>query len=244
MGAPAMTLIELVHVSKSYPAAEGRERLEVLRDVSLEVAAGESVAIIGPSGCGKSTMLNIIGALDTADQGTVRVDGRELDSLSDRQLAKLRNERIGFVFQQHHLLPQCTVLENVLVPTLASGADKRRGAAERARTLLKRVGLLPRLHHRPGQLSGGECQRVAVVRALINQPAVLLADEPTGALDHENAAKLVGLLVELNGEQQASLVMVTHAADLAAHMQRRLRLVSGALRDAAATDSTTSKAGP
>ena len=223
-----MTLIALDDVSKSYQAANG-ERLPVLRNVELDVDRGESVAIVGPSGCGKSTLLNLIGALDTADHGRVVIDGMVLGELGESQLAKLRSERVGFVFQQHHLLPQCSVLENVLVPTLVTEPANRKAAPDRAGNLLERVGMADRLDHRPSQLSGGECQRVAVVRALINQPDVILADEPTGALDHDNAENLINLLVELNGEQGTALVMVTHANDLAARMQRTYRLTEGRL---------------
>jgi len=227
-----MTLIDLERVSKAY--ATGEQSLTVLREVDLQVAGGESVAIVGPSGCGKSTLLNIIGALDTADAGTVKVAGQTLGDLDEAQLARMRSERIGFIFQQHHLLPQCTVMENVLVPTLVLEKAARQAATTHAHKLLKRVGLDERIDHRPSQLSGGECQRVAVVRALVNKPSVLLADEPTGALDHDNAVNLIDLLVELNDEQQAALVMVTHAMELADRMQRRQRLVDGQLQDAAA----------
>lgn len=226
-----MTLIDLQQVSKAY--ASGGQSLPVLSGVDLAVAGGESIAIVGPSGCGKSTLLNIIGALDVADVGTVRVAGDELSQMNDRQLARLRNQRIGFIFQQHHLLPQCTVLENALVPTLIADKAERQTARDHAVKLLKRVGLDERIDHRPGQLSGGECQRVAVVRALVNQPSVVLADEPTGALDQDNALNLIDLLVELNGEQNAALVMVTHAMDLADRMARKARLVEGRLEESA-----------
>src|SRR5262249_34509948 len=159
----------------------------------------DSLAIIGPSGSGKSTLLNIIGTLDRPTLGTIQLDGQDLTALDDLALADLRNRQVGFIFQGHHLLPQCTVLENVLVPTLASKDRHLRSTApDRARGLLDRVGLGARLEHRPGQLSGGERQRVAVVRALINQPKLLLADEPTGALDRASAANLAQLLVDLN----------------------------------------------
>jgi ABC-type lipoprotein export system ATPase subunit len=182
---PATTpLLRLDRVTKTYAGGGGAESVSVLREVNLEVAPGQSVAIIGPSGSGKSTLLNIIGTLDRPSTGAVWLDGRDLSQLDDEALARVRNREIGFIFQLHHLLPQCTVLENVLVPTLAGGDEALRdGAGERARQLLQRVGLGQRLSHRPGQLSGGERQRVAVVRALINRPKLVLADEPTGALD-------------------------------------------------------------
>lgn len=223
-------LIELADLKKTYAAPDGSDAVAVLNGVSLDVAKGETVAIIGPSGCGKSTLLNIIGALDHADSGKVRVAEQDLSNLNADALAKFRNETVGFVFQLHHLLPQCTILENVLVPTLAhkqhDGADE-----QRAKDLLSAVGLEHRLTHRPGQLSGGERQRAAVARALINNPKVLLADEPTGALDRVNAARLVDLLLEMNRSHGLPIVMVTHAADLARRMSRVLELVDGRLYD-------------
>ena len=192
--------------------------------------AGESVAIIGPSGCGKSTLLNIIGTLDQPTSGSVWLDGQDLSQQNEQQLAAIRNQQIGFIFQSHHLLPQCSVMENVLVPTIAEKKSKTRGGAlERAEKLLRRVGLGERLHHRPGQLSGGERQRVAVVRALINQPQLLLADEPTGALDRASAQGLAQLLVELNREEKVTLIVVTHAIDLARQMGRIVELRDGQL---------------
>lgn len=222
-------LLRLEKVTKNYVAA-GAPPVAVLRDLSFNIEAGESVAIIGPSGSGKSTLLNIIGTLDQPTSGSVWLDSRDLSRLDEQQLAAVRNQQVGFIFQSHHLLPQCSVLENVLVPTIA---DKRGhagdGAVDRAEKLLKRVGLSERLHHRPGQLSGGERQRVAVVRALINQPKLLLADEPTGALDRNSAQGLAQLLVELNREEQVTLIVVTHALDLARQMRRTLELRDGQL---------------
>jgi ABC-type lipoprotein export system ATPase subunit len=205
----------------------------VLQGINLEIQAGESAAIVGPSGCGKSTLLNIIGTLDRPTSGQVLLEGQDLAKLDEAQLAATRNRQIGFIFQAHHLLPQCTVLENVLVPTLASGANPGRATApERARRLLERVGLGQRCDHRPGQLSGGERQRVAVVRALINQPRLLLADEPTGALDRVAAGELSRLLGELNLEEKVTLILVTHAEDLAQKMGRRFQLLDGQLKTA------------
>jgi ABC-type lipoprotein export system ATPase subunit len=194
----------------------------------MEIQQGESSAIIGASGSGKSTLLNIIGTLDRPTRGQVLLEGQDLAQLNETQLADVRNRQIGFIFQAHHLLPQCTVLENVLVPTLVCDDDQlRQSAPERARRLLDRVGLGPRLHHRPGQLSGGERQRVAVVRGLINQPRLLLADEPTGALDRAAAEELARLLVELNREERVTLMVATHALDLAEQMGRRFQLRDG-----------------
>lgn len=219
-------ILELEGVTKSYRSPEGVET-PVLRGVDLELARGESIAIAGPSGCGKSTLLNIIGTLDRPTSGRVVLEGRDVSTLSEPQLAEVRSQVVGFVFQLHHLLPQCTILENVLVPTLvAKGAE---GAEARARALLERVGLGQRMSHRPGQLSGGECQRAAVVRALINRPRLLLADEPTGSLDRASAGSLAQLLGELNREEGVALVYVTHAADLAARAGKVLELRDGRL---------------
>lgn len=227
MGAP---LLKLEKVSKSYRAAEGSGPVPVLRDVSLIVGPGESLAIIGPSGSGKSTLLNIIGTLDHADAGQVWLNDKDLGAQDEAALALIRNTEIGFIFQAHHLLPHCTVWENVLVPTLARKASSGDGeSVQRAERLLKRVGLDHRMNHRPGQLSGGERQRVAVVRALINQPRLLLADEPTGALDRASADSLAKLLAELNREENVTLIVVTHALDLARQMQRVFEFQDGHL---------------
>jgi lipoprotein-releasing system ATP-binding protein len=230
MQLPPAPLLRLASVSKRYDAPDKPEALTVLEDVSLDVARGESLAIVGPSGSGKSTLLHIMGTLDRPTSGSVTLEGRDLSALNDQQLAAVRNQQIGFVFQAHYLLPQCTVLENVLVPTLALPKTKARdGAGERAERLLKRVGLGERTGHRPGELAGGERQRVAVVRALINQPKLLLADEPTGSLDHSSAQQLGQLLLELNREEGVTLVVVTHALDLARLMGRVMELTDGRL---------------
>ncbi len=223
-------LLQLQNVSKRFDSPESGEHLEILRDVSLELARGASLAIVGPSGSGKSTLLNIIGTLDRPTSGSVQLAGQNLSTLSDDELAAVRNQKIGFVFQSHYLLPQCSVLENVLVPTLPRKSRDDHKALERARSLLKRVGLAERQNHRPGQLSGGERQRVAVVRALINEPELLLADEPTGSLDAASAAELAKLLLELNRQDGVTLVVVTHALDLARRMGRVLELRSAQLR--------------
>jgi lipoprotein-releasing system ATP-binding protein len=231
-------LLHLEKVTRTFVVGDGTAPLPVLRGVSLDFDVGQTLAIVGPSGCGKSTLLNIIGTLERPDSGRVELGGRDLSALDDFALAGVRNREIGFIFQQHHLLPQCTVLENVLVPTLAKvGQASRRSPTEhqeaspaRADRLLRRVGLGERLNHRPGQLSGGERQRVAVVRALINQPKLLLADEPTGALDRASAAELAKLLLELNREEGVALIVVTHALDLAQQMGRVMELKDGVLK--------------
>lgn len=219
-------LLELSGVTKSFVSPGGAET-RVLRGVDLKVSKGESLAIAGPSGCGKSTLLNIIGTLDRPTSGRIELEGRDVSSLAEAELAPIRSGVLGFVFQLHHLLPQCSVLENVLLPTLVAQGSAE--AEPRARTLLERVGLSHRLTHRPAQLSGGECQRAAVVRALINKPRLLLADEPTGSLDRESADSLTRLLVELNREEGIALILVTHAADLAARAGRVLELRDGVL---------------
>lgn len=219
-------LAELVGVTKSYGAADDPP---VLRGVDFAVAPGESVAIVGPSGCGKSTLLNILGTLDRPTSGKAFLGGRDVSSLDELELSRLRAREVGFVFQLHHLLPQLTVLENVLVPALV--ADGARAAEERARRLLDRVGLSHRLGHRPGRLSGGECQRAAVARALVNRPRLLLADEPTGSLDGAAAEGVADLLFGLNREEGVALVVVTHAPALAARAGRVLELREGRLRE-------------
>lgn len=222
-------ILELRNVSKSYGGA-GSPETPVLHGVDLSVGEGEALAIVGPSGSGKSTLLNIIGTLDSPTSGSVRLAGKDVMALDEKSLAMLRNREIGFVFQMHHLLPQCTVLENVLVPTLVH--DQPEGAPERAEGLLAKMGLKDRLHHRPGQLSGGERQRVAVVRALINKPRLLLADEPTGALDRANAARMGDLLMAVNRDEKVAMIVVTHAPDLAERMGTQYNLADGSLQGA------------
>lgn len=205
--------LQLAGVSKWYESAPERK---ILDGLDLGVVEGERFAIVGPSGCGKSTLLNVIGTLDEPSEGTVTVGGVETSGLSEEAIARVRSERIGFIFQMHHLLPQCTALENVLVPTLALAEKPDAGAVSaRARDLMERVGLADKLDSLPAQLSGGERQRVAVVRSLINKPGLLLADEPTGALDEENAENLIELLVELNRSEGLALVVVTHDREIA-----------------------------
>jgi len=225
-------MLELVNVSKSYerPGQEGR--LEVLRDISLKIGNGESVAVVGPSGSGKSTLLNVIGGLDRPTEGRVLLGGSDIGRLGDAALSRVRNKKIGFVFQLHHLLAQCTVLENVLVPVLAEkGRRCGQEVRERALGLLDRVGLSDWSLHRPGELSGGQLQRVAVVRALINKPRLLLADEPTGSLDKHRAFEMADLLGELNKSEGVTLIVVTHSEELAERMGRVFELSEGRLFD-------------
>jgi len=222
-------LVELENVSKSYGGPGCEDRVEIFRDLNLRVDAGERVALLGPSGSGKSTLLNLIGALDQPDRGDVRVAGQNVTHLGPNDLATFRNETVGFVFQLHHLLPQCTIFENVLVPVLARNGCDMQALRARAAELLKQVGLAHRMKHRPGELSGGERQRVAVARALINQPRLLLADEPTGALDRVSATQLVDLLSNLNRDSGVTLIVVTHAREVAARMARVLEFVDGKL---------------
>ncbi len=225
-------MLELIHVAKDYPSPGRVGSATVLKDITLKVSRGESVAMVGPSGSGKSTLLNIIGALDRPSHGKVLLNGKDLGELGDSTLAKLRNSRIGFVFQLHHLLPQCTVLENVLLPTIAPGNSKlRKQARTRATELFERVGLTGLENHRPGELSGGQRQRAAVVRALINRPELLLADEPTGSLDADSAQDISDLLVELNRSEQVTLIVVTHWANLAEKMEKVLYLADGYLKE-------------
>ena len=223
-------LLELSDIIKRFehPSREGE--VTVLDGLSLEVAAGDAIAVVGPSGSGKSTLLNIMGGLDRPTSGTVLFQGTDLASLSDRDLSRVRNREIGFVFQLHHLLPHLTVLENVQVPSLPMGpeADQEEVRA-RASGLLERVGLGDRLDHFPAQLSGGELQRVAAVRALINRPKLLLADEPTGSLDRETSRELGEVLVRLNREEGTTLVVVTHSQELAGLLDPVYALENGVL---------------
>ncbi len=224
-------MLELVNVAKTYESPGSSERVDVLKDISLDLKGGESIAVVGPSGSGKSTLLNIIGAMDKPSAGKVLLEGRDLAELDEDELAGIRNHRIGFVFQSHHLLSQCTVLENVLIPTLAPDTkESAKECEERALQLLESVGLQDHLQHRPGELSGGQRQRVAVVRALINMPALLLADEPTGSLDRAATDNIIELLVELNLKHRLALVVVTHSMRLAERMGRVFQLSDGVLR--------------
>ncbi len=213
-------------VAKEYPTRA--EPLVVLRGVSLALDPGQNLAILGPSGCGKSTLLHIVGTLDRPSSGRVRLAGSDPWELDEPRLADFRSRRIGFVFQDHHLLPQCNVLENVLLPAMATGTVDA-AAIERARSLLARVGLSARLEHTPAELSGGERQRAALARALVNRPTLLLADEPTGNLDRTTSLAVAQLLLELQEQEQTMLVVVTHSLELAGLFQRRSELNDGRL---------------
>ena len=225
-----MSLLRLENIRKSYKiGADLPERL-VLDKIDFELAAGDSVAITGPSGTGKSTLLNLMGTIDKPDSGSIYFDEKEISSLSLDQLAKLRNKQIGFIFQQHHLLPQLTLLENVLLPLLEEkDKEVKNKAIQRATSLIAWVGVDKRKDQFPWQLSGGELQRAAVVRALINQPKLILADEPTGSLDEENAGLLVDLLLKINEEKHIAVVMVTHSMELASRMKDHYRIAGGNL---------------
>ena len=226
-----MAELTVENVCKEFPTRG--EPLVVLRGVSFDLTGGDNLAILGPSGSGKSTLLHVIGTLDQPTSGAVRVDGRDPFELDEPQLADFRNQRIGFVFQDHHLLPQLTALENVLVPTMAQGNNENKPAMmDRARMLLERVGMSDRVDHRPAELSGGERQRVAVARSLIMEPDLLLADEPTGNLDRTSAATVGELLLELQAQEQTMLVVVTHSMALAGLLSRRLELDDGRLSPA------------
>lgn len=220
-----MSLI-VEHLSKSFPTRSGP--LEVLRDVSLTLNPGDALAVLGPSGSGKSTLLYIVGALDRPSAGSVKLGTENPFQLSDQALARFRNQNVGFVFQDHHLLPQCSVLENVLVPTLAASGD-RSGFIDRAKELLAKVGLSQRLDHRPAELSGGERQRVAVARSLILKPRLLLADEPTGNLDRKNAQGIGELLVDLHRQEKTILLVVTHSPELARMLPQQQEMNDGQL---------------
>jgi len=223
-----MALLELNNLSKAYTDPGSGARVPVLRGIHLKIEQGESLAIVGPSGCGKSTLLNILGTLDTPDEGEFLFDGESLIQGTQKQLAAIRSQKIGFIFQLHHLMPQCSVLENVLLPTLALKSPSLL-ARQRAETLLEQVGLKDRMNWKPAQLSGGERQRVAFVRALINQPRLILADEPTGALDEANAVVLTELLLDLQKSSGVTLVMVTHHREQAECMGRVLKIHEGSL---------------
>jgi lipoprotein-releasing system ATP-binding protein len=207
---------------------DGQRSIEVLADLNLVVGEGESVAIVGESGVGKSTLLHLLGALDQPDAGSVKIGDEDLFSLAPSELARVRNRKVGFVFQFHHLLGDFDAVENVMMPLLISGCS-RSSARERATAVLERVGLAERLTHRPGELSGGEQQRVAVARSIATEPQIVLADEPTGNLDPSTALDVQGLLMEIQRESRRSLVVATHSASLAAAMDRTLTLAGGRL---------------
>ena len=222
--------LTLTNVKKHF--GDDDQRVDVLRGVSFSISSGQSLAITGPSGSGKSTLLHLVGTLDSPSSGSIRIGEHDPFSLLEPDLARFRNRTIGFVFQDHYLLPQYTVLENTVLPALAySGGED---PIPRAQELLDRVGLSPRLGHKPAQLSGGERQRVAIARALINRAALLLCDEPTGNLDHENANGVISLLLELHGQRDAGneiLIVVTHSLEVAGRLARHLKLCNGRSRE-------------
>ncbi len=222
--------LQIDKINKSYQVGgTGRTRV-VLDDLSLRVADGEAIAIVGPSGSGKSTFLNQLGTMDRPDNGNIFFRGRDIGLLDRKELEEFRNQEIGFIFQQHHLLPQCTLLENVLLPSLPrTNARQRAQVLERAKVLLERVGLWDLRDQKPGELSGGECQRTAVIRSLINNPSLLLADEPTGALDADNAHTLADLLLDFNRTERLVLIVVTHSMELAGKMDKAYLLKNGRL---------------
>lgn len=220
-------MLRVTDIGMQYPTPG--EPLVVLSGLTLSLSPGESAAVMGPSGSGKSTLLNVVGTLEPPTSGTVRVDDVDPYALSERALARFRNRRIGFIFQEHHLLPQLSAMENVLLPTLAADGANGGDPESRARRLLDRVGLSDRLGHRPAELSGGQRQRVAIARALVNEPAIVLADEPTGDLDRASAGQVADLLLDLHREDRTILIIVTHDESLAARAAARFELVDGAL---------------
>ncbi|RZA35210.1 MAG: lipoprotein-releasing ABC transporter ATP-binding protein LolD [Lysobacteraceae bacterium] len=226
-------VVQAEGLGKTY--AEGKLRTPVFDGLDLRVEAGETVAIVGASGAGKSTLLHLLGGLDTPTAGEVYVAGQKMSTLSDSARGSLRNRALGFVYQFHHLLPEFTALENVMMPVMLGGADAST-ASRRARELLEQVGLAHRIEHKPGELSGGERQRAAVARALVNQPACVLGDEPTGNLDEKTAATVFELMLGLNRAQRTSLVLVTHDRRLARKLDRVLELHEGKLRELAHAD--------
>jgi len=224
--APDELTLTVADVRKRYDSPGGA--LIVLKEISFDLAPGETLAVVGPSGSGKSTLLNIIGSLDKPTAGSVRLGDEEVTKLEGSKLARYRSRKVGFIFQDHHLLPQCTALENVILPTLAAGDDP--AAPGRAKELLGRVGLAERMHALPAKLSGGERQRVAIARAMINHPPLLLCDEPTGNLDRDSEKQVADLFVELAREQNAMLIVVTHNLNLAQRCEKCLELRDGKLK--------------
>lgn len=224
-------MIELKKVSKSYPSPQGVEDLIVLKEIELVLDKGDSLSVMGPSGSGKSTLLNLMGSMDVPSSGDIMFDSQSITSWDEDERAKFRASDIGFIFQNHRLLPQCTVLENVLLPCLTLNDKASEETVTRARILLEKVGLSERVGHYPSELSGGECQRVAVVRALINEPKLILADEPTGALDKNNAHSLMTLLSDLVKSENVTMVVVTHDSAMADYTSKQVYIQEGQLVD-------------
>ena len=222
-------LLQLQKIVKGYGEPGTHSYRSVLRDLDFELEQGAKVAIIGPSGSGKTTLLNLIGALDQPETGKVLFEGKDITGYSKKELANFRNKQLGFVFQMHHLMPQLSLLENVLLPLLPQGNKISKEQMEWAEYLIKKVGIWEQRNQKPSEMSGGECQRTAVVRALINKPKLILADEPTGALDEENANSLIDLLKKLSDEEGVTLVTVTHSAVLAEQMDKKFTLRKGLL---------------
>ncbi len=222
-------LLELKNIRKEYDTPSGVTPMVILDDLSLQIERGDTIAVVGPSGSGKSTLLNIIGALDKPTSGSVIFENNNLAEMSETESAAFRNTEIGFIFQLHHLLPQCTVLENVLIPSIPLNKNIHDEYRNRAEELLKKVGLENHTDYFPAQLSGGERQRVAVVRALINSPELILADEPTGSLDRNSADNLGRILTDLNRDEKMTLLVVTHSPDLAGRMNKVYKLRNGKL---------------
>jgi ABC-type lipoprotein export system ATPase subunit len=223
-------LLKLINIHKSFNSSQPETIKQVLNGISMELDQGGNLAILGPSGSGKSTLLNIIGTLDKPDSGDYIFNGNKINVYTEDELSAFRNQQIGFIFQSHHLLPQCSVLENVLVPTLPlKDSDFKKESYSRALELINEVDLWEQKNQLPGTLSGGECQRVAVIRALINKPKLLLADEPTGSLDRKNAMSIISLLMKLNKEYSTSLIIVTHSLEIGSRMNNTYNLVDGQL---------------
>ncbi len=222
-------MLKLQNITKGYGEPGTHSYRAVLNDLNFELAQGEKVAVVGPSGSGKTTLLNLIGALDLPETGKVLFEGTDITGYSKNELANFRNQKLGFIFQLHYLMPQLTLWENVLLPLLPQGNKISKEQTGWAEHLIRKVGIWEQRNQKPSEMSGGECQRTAVVRALINKPKLILADEPTGALDEENAAALSELLIQLSDEENVTLVTVTHSSELAAKMDKKVTLKSGKL---------------
>jgi ABC-type lipoprotein export system ATPase subunit len=222
-------MLQLQNITKGYSEPGTHSYRSVLQNLNLGIGKGERIAIVGPSGSGKTTLLNLIGALDQPESGKILFEGTEISGYDKKQLAAFRNKNLGFVFQLHHLMPQLTLWENVLLPLLASGQKITAEQKSRAEYLIQKVGIWEQRNQKPAEMSGGECQRTAVVRALINKPGLILADEPTGALDQDNATALTELLIQLSKEENITLVMVTHSGEMAEKMEKIYTLKNGKL---------------